>query len=695
MAELKASFIPAAEMINLRESAIIAEREMVGVSPQTLAGYVRGVWESNKRAKLQVEAKMLALRRRTHGIIEPDKLKALRSAGMPEDNFRLTARKARDIEGWVSEVFNQYQERTWDIVPLSDPVLSPVEMAQIEKSVVDALLFSDSNVQNILLMSQQQGVPVDLNAVRSVAQTPEFKQMATTQADQIKEEVLYRAKQIAEKKCTRLEEKIEDDLHESGYYLALRECFKDLSELMSCVLKGPILRKEKVLEAWDGENPIITEKIVKRFYRVNPFDYYPCADSKHPQDGPTCELEHFKPTDLQKMIGVLGYKEEVLRKIIRENKNGRRETTPVTPEKSRLEHQNTSAYADSTSSTIDSIDFWGDILGELLIQWGIEDAESIDPELSYSCNVKMVGSDVYRTMLNPDPLGDKPYQVTSFVKSNDSQWGTAPAELGASIEDFCMNTIRMLVKNMSISGAPMFDVNIDKLADDEDTEPYPTKTFISNSRTMNDAPAVRIIQANLLSGELWKLYESAAVKLDYIIAPSFGSGSVNQGGGRTASGLAMIMNSESRNLKVVVGNVDHDLQLPAVERIFRQIMLFDDDLTLKGGLRFKARGIGAQLIKEGMTQRRSELLTQSMNPVDMQIFGVKGRAYMWLDQIKDLGWDVKQAIPGYAEIEAQPAQPQQQPGQLQQQITDASQQASMQPGTSATDTSGRPMSDYH
>jgi hypothetical protein len=694
MAELKPSFIPASEVIGLRESAIIAEREMSGVSPQTLAGYVRGIWESNKRAKLTVDAKMLALRRRLNGIIEPDKLKALRSAGMPEDYFRLTARKARDVEGWVSEVFNQYQERTWDVVPLSDPELSPSEMAQIEKSVVDTLLFSDPRVQNMIAMANQQGVPVDLNAVRAVAQSPEFKQMAVAQADQMKEEVLYRAKQIAEKKCTRLEEKIEDELHESGYYTALRECFKDLSELLSCVLKGPILRKEKVLEAWDGENPIVTEKVVKRFYRVNPFDYFPCADSKHPQDGPTCELEHFKPTDLQKMIGVPGYKEDVLRKILKENRNGRREITPVTPEKSRLEHQNTSAYADSTSSTIDSIDFWGDVPGELLIQWGIEDSESLDPDISYSCNVKMVGSDVYRAMMNPDPLGDKPYQVTSFVKSNDSQWGTAPAELGASIEDFCMNTIRMLVKNMSISGAPMFDVNIDKLADDEDVDVYPTKTFISNSRTMNDAPAVRIIQANLLSGELWSLYEAAAGKLDYIIAPSFGSGSVNQGGGRTASGLAMIMNSESRNLKVVVGNVDHDLQLPAVERIFRQIMLFDDDLTLKGGLRFKARGIGAQLIKEGMTQRRSEFMTQTMNPVDLKIFSEKGRAYMWLDQVKDLGWDVKQAIPGYSDIESQPAQPQVAPGQPQQQIAEASQQASMQPGTKAIDVSGRPMSDY-
>jgi hypothetical protein len=204
-------------------------------------------------------------------------------------------------------------------------------------------------------------------------------------------------------------------------------------------------------------------------------------------------------------------------------------------------------------------------------------------------------------------------------------------------------------------------------------------------------PALRFYQANLMASELWTLFKNAKEELDYIIVPSFGAGSISaKGGGRTSSGLAQIMNSESRNLKIVVGNVDHDLQIPAVERVFRTFMLFDDDMSLKGGMKFKARGIGAQLIKEGLVVRQLELLKETLNPVDQEIFGKPGRVYLWKDPLKNMGYDIDQAIPNLKQIESMAHVPQQAPPD-----EEAAKQGAMMPNGAKTDTSGKPMADYH
>ena len=691
-------FTPASEMIAQKEAALLAEREMTNAEPQHIAGYVRGVFTSAKSARTTWDTRFTSIRRRLQGIIDPHKLAALRAAKMPEDYFRLTARKARDVEGWVGDVFNPYQERTWDVVTQESIDLPPDKGQEIDQEISKSLMFQQPQIQELFAQSQQGGQPVDMMAVRNlamqIAQSPEFQQQVKAASEAKKQEVVSHVRQQEEARCTKVEEKIKDILHEGGYYEALAQCFKDLSELPFCVLKGPILKKERAIETYDDGGAVIVEKIRQKFYRVNPFNYYPCANSKNPQDGPVCELEDFKPSDLQKMIGVKGYKDDVIKKIIRENPNGYREITPSGPEQFRLEKDNSVGYMDTTSCNINSIDFWGDIPGKMLRDWGMSEKEIPDPDISYPANVKMVNSDVYRAILNPDPLGEKPYHVTSFVKSNDSQCGTAPAELGASVENFCMNALRNLVRNIGESAGPVKEIDISKLADGEDPGIYPGKEVLTDTKGMG-TPALKFYQANLLASELWTLFKNAKEELDYIIVPSFGSGSLaGKGGGRTSSGLAQIMNSESRNLKIVVGNVDHDLQIPAVEKVFRSIMLFDDDMSLKGGLKFKARGIGAQLVKEGLVVRQLELLKETMNPLDQQIFGIPGRTYLWKDPLKNMGYDIDQAIPNLRQIEstAHVMQPPQQPGAPEQ---EAAKQGAMMPNGAKTDVSGKPMADYH
>jgi hypothetical protein len=679
-------FLSNAELDQQADAQVLAERDLA-VAPSSLAGHVRAFFESAKIAKLDVEQEMLRLIRQSNGEYEASMLAALRSAGMPEDFIRLTSRKERDVEGWLWDVFNSTGERSWDITPDSTPELPPDLEAGIEAHVRQSIM-DNPEVQNLILQAQQTGTPIDSAAII---------QIARQEAAAMKDEVVRQARQYAEQRCTAMEGAIQDQLDQGGYYDALKACINDLSRLQTCIMKGPILKKKKVLGDWlqtqDGRwLPQVEEKIVPCFERVSPFDWYPVANSNSVHDGAACELEHFNdPSDLHRLIGVPGYRDEVIRQILSDYAGGYKENTPIAPERFLIEKQNSSGLYQTKG--IDAISYWGEIPGKLLMDWGID--ETVDPTDFYFANIKMVNSLVFRAVINPDPLGRKPFHVTSFIKSNDSQWGTAPGMLAYDIQGFCNNVIRNLARNISESAGPMAEVNEDRLADGESPDRWPGKTFVTTSKGMQQGDVVKYFQASLLAGELWSLFQNAKLELDSIIIPSFGQGSsLTKGGGRTASGLAMIANAESRNLKVSVWNVDNDIQIPCIERLFVFNMLFSADDRLKGALKLKARGVAAQLIKDNQQQRQGEFMTRVMNPLLSPILGTKGLAYLVRKDAENLGLDINQVVPNYQQIEASEPHPvPPQPVDPNAQVAGGA-QAAQAAAPASTDAAGVPVAQY-
>lgn len=662
----------------------MAERDITAET-STLASFVRLFFDSAKRAKLDVEREMLKLIRQSKGEYEADMLAALKEAGMPEDFIRLTSRKERDVEGWLWDVFNQSGDRSWDIIPDNIPEI-PLDLAAGIEEHVRQHIMEHPDVQALFMQAQQTGQPVDSRAIIDIARL---------EAGNLKDEAVNQAREYAEERCTAMEKLIQDQLDQGGYYDALKACINDLSRLQSCIMKGPILKRKKVLGEWQQDpatgkwKPIVESQIMPCFERVSPFDWYPVANSNSIHDGSACELEHFNdPADLQKLIGVPGYRDDVIKMILAENPNGLKESTPIAPERFLLEKDNHTGLYDNKG--IDGINFWGEIEGKLLQEWGM--TEEITPEEYYFCNIKMVGKHIYRAVINPDPLGRKPYHVTSFIKSNDSQWGTAPGQLAYDIQGFCNNVIRNLTRNISESAGPMAEVNEDRLAEGETPDRWPGKTFVTTSKGMQQGDVVKYYQASLLAGELWSLFQNAKLELDSIIIPSFGQGSsLTKGGGRTASGLAMIANAESRNLKVSVWNVDNDIQIPCIERLFIHNMLFTDDDSIKGALKVKARGVAAQLVKENMAARQGEFMTRAMNPLIYRLLGDKGLAYLLRKDAENLSLDVNQVIPNYEQIEASaPQSLPQNPAAAQA----GGAQAAQTPAPASTDVAGIPVAQY-
>ena len=87
---------------------------------------------------------------------------------------------------------------------------------------------------------------------------------------------------------------------------------------------------------------------------------------------------------------------------------------------------------EASSDVVAAIQLWDTIPGDLLLDWGLSEEEIPDPQKSYPCEVWMVKNTVIRAVLNYDPLGRKPYYVTSFEK--------VPGRLdGNGVADLCMD----------------------------------------------------------------------------------------------------------------------------------------------------------------------------------------------------------------------------------------------------------------
>lgn len=632
------------ELDRLEDEKILAER------PQTealtnLASHIREFFSSAKTAKLQVEQKMLQILRQIKGEYEPTKLQAIKEMGGSDDFIRLTYHKCRDVEAWIDDILSSFGDRTWDIEAESIAEIPPDVAQEI------AIQVRQSVLKAAVQQAQATQQPVDANAVI---------EQSRLQEAQVKDSVMQKAQALAEERATNMEHKIMDQLYEGGWERAFKACINDLTRFPSAILKGPIYRMENVPE-WkegpDGKWVVeISKKVVAQFERVSPFDWYPAASSIDVDDGDAIEVEHLTRADINKLLGVPGYKDDQIRAALKEYGNGLKETTPIDAQRYELEKSESTGLYDTTSAKIDLLNYWGKVQGKLLLEWGMDETDIPDPDVDYQVNAKMIGRYVIKAVLNPDPFGKKPYGVTSFIKSHDSQWGECPAQVMEDLQSICNASVRALVNNMAISSGPLTEIDVDRLAAGETPDIWPHKTIQTTNKRMMEGPAVRFYQANLLANDLLAIYDRFKREADDLVVPAFGHGNSQVGGaGKTSSGLSMLMSAANRTVKLAVSNVDTDFTIPTIERMFHHNMRFLDDDSIKGALHVKARGVSSLMVKEQMAMRRAELLAATLNPVDQQIMGLKGRAYLLGENVKALEMDVHRALPNLEAIDKVPA----------------------------------------
>jgi hypothetical protein len=525
-----------------------------------LAGYLRQCWDVAQMAKKPIEYIMLRALRQRNGQYDADKLQQIRGQGGSEIYMMITEVKCRAAESWLRDILLDNGSPPWDLQATPIPDLSPAQTKDVQS------IFAE----RVMKMVEEYG------------KAPNREEMAEMR-EAVGQDFRFAVLQQAQMRADRMKIKIQDQFAQGGWESSFNDFITDLVTFPAAFIKGPVVRRQRAL-GWktNAQGQTVVEPIERlgpEYERVDPFYIYPEPGISTINEGYLFEYHPLSRMQLSDLIGVPGYDEDAIRKVL-EIGNGQSWINQDVELQKDEEERKYYSYMKPTTE-FDALEFWGKVSGKMLREWGLTEEDVPDEAREYDANVWMVGNYVIKAVLNYDPLGEKPYAKTSFIKCPGAFWGKAIPEIIEDLQGVCNAAARALVNNMGISSGPQVEVNVERLPPNEDiTQLTPWKIW----QTINDpvgssAPAIRFTQPDSRANELMGVYEKfSRLADDHSGIPAYVYGDLNvQGAGRTSSGLSMLMGAAGKGIRQVVMHIDTDVVKPIVLRQFVYNMRYDED----------------------------------------------------------------------------------------------------------------------
>jgi hypothetical protein len=456
----------------------------------------------------------------------------------------------------------------------------------------------------------------------------------------------------AAEKIHRMQKKIEDQLEEAEWGSVISEFIQDLCTYPSAILKGPVVRMRRDMQWRNGQVELV-EELAPTWEVVSPHDFFPGPNARKVDDSFVCERIQFDRADLSLMRGVEGWNASYIDEVIGSGYGATgSELISGDAERQHMENRNWGGFSSEKDQTIEAIEYWGNVQGRMLTEWGM--GEALEDDDFYQVNVVLIGSVVVKAILNPDPLGRRPYYVTSFEKVRGTLWGRGIPEKMAHVQQVQNAMWRNLLNNMSIASGPQVVVDTDVVAPGSDiSKIFPWKIWTVATKMYRSGDPITFFQPTSNAGELLTVIErNERTADDVTMIPRYAHGDERVGGaGQTASGLSMLLNSAAKGIKRVIGYVDRDVVRQMVKRLYAWNLQYLEDEELKGDAQVEATGALAELTREADTMRKQEFLAQTNNPLDMQIIGLQGRAHLLREVAKQLKLDPDTVVPSDEVIE--------------------------------------------
>jgi hypothetical protein len=641
------ALIPVARASDLEAAAKRASAQKQATPMiQGLASHVRRRWEIMRDHKRNtIEERLAKCVRARNMEYEPSKLAEIREQGGSEIFMGIVSTKCRTATAWLRDtLLGTGADKPWSLSPTPIPEVPPDVAAKLQQIMQ----------MNLAQYYAQGNAPIDPS---------ELRQLASGMKDTAMRAMSFEA----QKRVDRMEKKMEDQLIEGGFVKALYEFTNDLATFPYAVLKGPIPRKRKAMKYVQGGMAAV-DVLRDEWERVDPFKFYWAPWGDDIQNMPILELHHLTREDVEAMLGVEGYDEASVRSLLADFGAGGFDW--LDHDQTMMEDVTDKDFDEAHSDVIAAIQLWDSIPGKLLLDWGLDETDIDDPQKSYPCEVWMANNTVIKAVLNYDPLGRKPYYSTSFEKVPGRFDGNGVADLCIDAQNMCNAAARALANNMGISSGPQVGVNVSRLPSGEDiTQIYPWKIWQFKQSEYGDQSApLTFFQPQSNAGELMAVFEKFMTLADEVSGiPRYMTGQHVPGAGRTSSGLSMLISNAGKSIKQVIGNVDHDVITPMLERQYQRNLRYSDDPDLIGDVQILARGAMSLVVKEAEAVRKSEFLRLVLeSPVAQQIVGPAGTAELMRDLASNLNTNVDRLVPSREDIEKQQAMVQQQQAMMQQ-----------------------------
>ncbi len=607
---------------------------------QGLAGYVRNCFQKAQEAKRTVERDMLRAVRARRGEYEPEIAAEIRAQGGSDIYMMLFSTKARQAAALLRDaLIGGGDEKPWTIKPTASPEISPELIAEVAQNAMKQVM--DAEMAGQAMTGDQ------------------VRQLLTDYRARVTDQTMT----IAKEKAAAMERKMEDQLQEGGWLEAFDELLDDMTTFKTAILKGPVIRKRTVLkwtQVMGGKYELqLQEELGKDWDRVDPFKLYPAPHSTGPNDSWLIEHHTLSRGKLAALKGVEGYSDDAISAVLdAHGTNGLHMWLQILTDKAQAEGRDPMS-SESNSDLIDALQFWGPVSGKMLREWGMEASAVTDPDKEYEAEVWLIGNWVIRCTVNADPLARRPYYTTGLDRIPGAFWHNSLFDLIEDCCKMCNAAARAMANNLGIASGPQVVVNVDRMPAGASVEQlYPWKIHQATSDPMGStAPPVTFFQPTSNAQELMSVYERFSVMADEQSGiPRYMTGNEGTGGaGRTASGLSMMIGNASKTIKNVVSNIDVHIIQPMLERLYFHNMRYSDDPDLKGDVNIVARGALSLATKEAEQVRRNEFLQRTANPIDMQIMGVDGRAYVLRETARSLNMDTDRVVPSTSVLDARAA----------------------------------------
>jgi hypothetical protein len=257
------------------------------------------------------------------------------------------------------------------------------------------------------------------------------------------------------------------------------------------------------------------------------------------------------------------------------------------------------------------LEYWGYISKEEALAAGLP-LDGDAPQVQV--NLWICGNEILRIATNPFLPQKIPYFMFNYEEDAYNLYGTGVPETMEDAQKMMNGFARLAVDNLALAGNMVFDVDESMLVAGQDYDIYPGKVFRrQGGQAGNAVTGIKFPSTANENLQMMDTFRRQADEATGIPSVSHGQTGVS-GVGRTSSGLNMILENASLNIKTTIRNLDDDLLQPLGRMLFYWNNQYNADKVPAGDFDCIATGIRSYTKNEIKVQRLQTLLQLTQNP---------------------------------------------------------------------------------
>lgn len=371
-----------------------------------------------------------------------------------------------------------------------------------------------------------------------------------------------------------LQTDIKEDMQQNGWVIAMSEFLRDYCCNLAGILKYPSPRVRKTRKWVNGALTFIDE-VVRCVERIAPEDFYLAPNATGPQPDQSewvIELRRTNPNELVSLGISPGYDTDEVMRAIQLYPMGRIEVEDGQASFLTQPDQSTSADVNpyTRHHSYDVRCMYGRVHGSLLQDMGVI---VDDPSRSYEAEICVIGECVIRATLNPDPGGRRPFAMRSYEPNVGHAWGESPVSRLLDLQRATTSAFVSLLGDMALAGVHV-EVDPSALHQDDVLKPISiqprTVRMVKTTTRAGGGRAYNLFTVNTQIAAFWtQIDHFQAVAYEIVGIPRMALGQQAGAGtiGRTAGGVAAMLNQASKGVKQALRDLEKYVIEPVVQAV--------------------------------------------------------------------------------------------------------------------------------